>query len=210
MSKATSPFERTLVIGASVSAALTDRNPTKLFLKENGWLAGSRTHAFGGRPGAHVLSQLKKTQLDDVTAVIGVDLMFWDSVMGLGNPTEARAFLRGFCKEVGKRRLPLILGRIPGFHMLQIHREELNEAIEKEARNYELARVIELDRLFEQVMADEGIHIDGKHHRMSDLIPDGLHPGPVAAQYIAHSIAPLAASLEAAVSMHRQQATGSV
>ncbi len=196
-----STFAKTLVVGASVSAAFVDRNPTKRFLRSLGLLGGSMTHAQGGAPGARVLSSLKRSVLDQVTAVIALDLLFWDSVIGLGDPREAKAFLKGFFKELRARGLPILIGRVPGFHALQIYRDELNEAIENEVRAHReagfAAVVVPLDQLFERANEDEGVHIDGRHHRLEDLIPDGLHPGPIAAEYIARELGNCAALLAA-------------
>jgi hypothetical protein len=191
-----------LILGASVSAAAADRNPAKRFLQARGKLSGALLHAHSGQPGAFVLPKLAHTVLDQASSVIAVDLMFWDSVMGLSEPRESRAFLRGFFKAVSARKTPIIIGRVPGFHPLQIHRDELNDAIEREVENYPLAKMLMLDELFERVMRDEGVHLDGRHHRIEDLIPDGLHPGPEAAELIAREIellvsgsSPLASSL---------------
>lgn len=181
-------FARTLVVGASVSDAIVDRNPTKRFLRRLGVLERSRTHAQDGALATRMLSTLKKSWLDECTAVIGIDLLFWDSVIGLGDPRAARAFLKGFFNELRSRKIPIVVGRIPGFHPLQIHRDELNEATHAEVRQSlesgHRAVVLPLDELFEQVSRDRGLEIDGKHHRLADLIPDGLHPGPIAAEYI--------------------------
>lgn len=192
-------FARTLIVGASVSDAVVERNPTQRFLRRLGVLDRVRSHAQDGAPGARMLSTLKKSWLDDTTAVIGIDLLFWDSVIGVGDPRAARAFLKGFFKELRSRKIPIVIGRIPGFHPLQIYRDELNEAIvgevEASAAAGHRAVVLPLDQLFEQVTRDEGIQIDGKHHRLKDLIPDGLHPGPVAAEYISQHLEVAAKSL---------------
>jgi hypothetical protein len=90
----------------------------------------------------------------------------------------------------------VIIGRIPSFHALQVHREELNEAIEREVRHHGRACVLELDRLFDEAMRGGGVLIDGRHHPFRDLIPDGLHPGPVASEYIAREIRRLALHLD--------------
>jgi hypothetical protein len=178
-----------------VSAAPVERNPAKRFLREHGFLSGAFSHASSGRPGAVVLSNLRGSQLDQASAVIAVDLMFWDSVMGLADPRESRAFLRGFFKELAKRDLPIIIGNVPAIHPLQIHRDELNEAIEREVANHPRAALLSLDQLFATVIENAGIEIDGKHHSLMDLIPDGLHPGPVASAYVAKEISSLAGSI---------------
>jgi hypothetical protein len=198
-------FDRTLILGASVSAAVDDKNPTKRFLRSRGKLNGVLLHAYGGKPASFILPKLSQSVLDRATSVIAIDLMFWDSVIGFSDPRESRAFLKGFFNAAKARSLPVIIGRVPGFHLLQIHRDELNAAIEREVENYSLAKMLKLDELFERVMSDEGVHIDGKHHRIEDLIPDGLHPGPVAAEFIAREIENLVSSTEP-VSLERAEA----
>lgn len=181
-------LDKTLIVGASVSAAPLEKNPAKRFLRSRGYLGGVTTHAFSGAPGARVLKQLKRSSLDGVTAVIGVDLMFWDSVIGLGDPREGAAFLKGFFNEVKARELPIVIGNIPAFHDLQIHRETLNEVIRKECTSYERACILPLDKLFEDVSL-EGVLHEGRRYTLSELLPDGLHPSPVAAEAIALEIA---------------------
>ena len=164
-------FAKTLILGASVSNAAVERNPTKLFLREHRWLEGSITYARAGTPGAKVLSGFKKSLLDSRTAVIAIDLFFWDSVIGLGDAREAKAFMRGFFKELRARSLPLIVGNIPNFHALQIHREELNEALQREVGLFREAGVraelFPLDDLFRRATENEGLSIDGRHHALS-------------------------------------------
>lgn len=183
----TDSFHRTLIVGASVSAAPTERNPSKRFLLSQGYLNGVISHAFSGTPGARILSQLKKSLLEEASAVLAVDLMFWDSVFGLADPRESQAFLRGFFKEVKKLKLPIVIGTIPLIHGLQVHREVLNEAIRKEAEAYEKARILDLAGLYDSARR-EGIQVGAKTYSLSELAPDGLHPGPIAAEAIAQRI----------------------
>lgn len=197
MSFSIESLSKTLVVGASVSAAPVEKNPAKRFLREHGFLNGAFTHAFSGHPGAKVLGQLRKSMLDGVSAVIAVDLMFWDSVFGLGDPLESKAFLRGFLNEVKSRGLPIILGNIPRFHDLQVHRDDLNEAIAKEVGRYEKARLLELDRLFLEV-SKSGLEFQGRRYSLRELLPDGLHPSPAAAEGIAREIKKLVPGLATA------------
>ena len=181
-------FSHTLIIGASVSAALTERNPSKLFLLDQGSLHQAKSHAISGSPGARVLSQMKKSILNGRTAVLAVDLMFWDAVMGLGEPKESRAYLKGFFNEIRARDLGIVIGNVPNFHGLQIHRDEINAAIEEECIKWPKTRILRLDRLFADCEKRGGIEYKGKLRTIRELLPDGLHPSAIAAEAICQEI----------------------
>lgn len=188
MAKQTFDFMKTLVIGASVSAAVLERNPSRRFLRDLGTLGHATSHAHSGTPGARVLSNLKRSMLADRSAVLAIDLMFWDSVFGLADPTESRAFLRGFFNEIRQRELGIVIGNVPAIHPLQVNRIEINEALQEECDRWAHSRLVQLDHLFERGMSDGGLVLDGRFHSIAELLPDGLHPGPVAAELISREM----------------------
>lgn len=178
-------FEKPLIVGASISADWAAQSPgKKLSSRFNGDI---RVHARGGQSGASMLSSLSPRMLEDRSIVIGIDLFFWDSARA-----DVSASLEAFRKLVlDTRRLgiPLIVGDIPellpGF---QPGRRELNQMIHRAEKANDHVRVVPLEDLYLRILRDHSLEIRGKKYSFFDLVPDGLHVGDVAAEFLADLI----------------------
>lgn len=180
-------LQKPLIIGASVSAGYGTPSPGKRLALRYTTDANVRTIAQNGKPGKEVLRSISAKSLEDRTAIIGLDLFFWDSTHASAKVSiEA---LRSLVALAKKQNLPLVLGEIPG--LLPSHqpsREALNLEMAQACRTYDRCVLLPLDEILHKVIADGSLEYKGKHYGLMDLLPDGLHLGPVAADYLADRI----------------------
>lgn len=180
-------FSKPLIVGASVSADWAALSPGKRLAHRHNSEADVRVIARGGQTGASVLGLLRPRDLDDRSLIIGFDLFFWDSARGSLEVSLKK--LDELVAEAEKRRIPLVIGDIPelapGF---QPSRAALNKKLRSLQAESSLVRIIPLEKIYLEVMANGYVEIRGKRYTFFDLVPDGLHIGDVAADFLADLI----------------------
>jgi hypothetical protein len=182
--RSASILAKPLIIGTSISADAGTDSPGKrvalCFTEEK----NIRIKAEGGQCGFQTLSKIRERDLAGCTAVIGLDLFFWDSL--LPNVIPSLKGLNLLLKKTDELDLPLILGDIPelipGF---QPGREALNREIHRICAARSHCRLVPLDRLYQKISKEGQLRIKGKTYTLKQLIPDGLHLSPVAGDYLA-------------------------
>ena len=180
------PFllKRPLIVGASVSADHKSQSPGKRLSLRYTSADQIVTIAHGGKPGKDVLASMPTSFLKDRTAVIAVDLFFWDST--LGSPTASIAALKKLVDQVKKQNLPIVLGEIP--ELLpgrQSQRSRLNSELQNACASYDKCRLMPFIDLHAKVMRDGFLMIGGKRYGLRELLPDGLHLSETASDYLA-------------------------
>jgi hypothetical protein len=177
-------FNKPLIIGASVSADYLAESPGKRLAKRYTKSSEIVTKAIGGRAGRDLLPTLAAKTFDDRSVVVGIDLFFWDSTFR--DPKPSLAALDRLMTDVKKRNLPIVLGEIPGLlPSRQPQRAALNAAIHKACASYENCYVMPFDDLLSRIMKDWSLEIKGRKYSLLELVPDGLHMGDVAGDYLA-------------------------
>jgi hypothetical protein len=180
-------FSKPLIIGASVSADWASLSPGKRLSYRHTDRANVLTIAKSGHPGIDVLRDVTDKKLEGRSIVIGFDLFFWDS--GRADATETLTAMRKLVKRTGELGIPLVLGDIPelipGYQPI---RRELNQMIHRACDSEPHCTVIRLDDLHKQVMRDRALTIKGKKYTFRELVPDGLHIGDVAGEFLADHV----------------------
>ncbi len=173
-----------LIVGASVSAGFKAQSPGKNLALRYTTEDHVKTVAFNGKPAKEVLQQVNARTLENRSAVIGLDLFFWDSVHP--QPKESIEALHLLVNRAARKNIPLILGDVPellaGF---QPGRPALNAALRETCKHFKNCRIVPLDQLLRKVLADGFLSYHGKRYVLEDLVPDGLHLSPIASDYLA-------------------------
>lgn len=178
-------LERPLIAGASMSADWGATSPGKRLAQKY-----SRDIDTVATPGASSLSIWGELQgsLDGRTAVIALDLFFWDTRRASPSTTVLQALL----KKASERNMPVVLGDVPEiFRGQQPGRAAMNEAIRSKCAAYAHCRLFSLDALYRKMNQERGMTIDGRFYGRDELLPDGIHPGDVASREIANRLGAL-------------------
>lgn len=177
-------FARPLIVGASVSADWASLSPGKRLSYRHTDRANVVTIAKSGHPGFEVLRDVSDEKLKGRSIVIGFDLFFWDS--GHAESGETLTALRRLVKTTRDATIPLVIGDIPelipGYQPI---RRELNQMIHRICETEPHCAVLKLDDLHRQVMIDRSLTIKGRRYTFRELVPDGLHIGDLAGDYLA-------------------------
>lgn len=185
-------LHKPLIIGASVSADYGSPSPGKKLALEFTPSHQIRTIAFSGRPGLQVLQHLKAQDLHDRTIVIGVDLFFWDSLIPL--PQASLAALERLVNLSQERDIPLVLGNIPSLlPALQPSRLALNRAMEAACASYKKCMILPFDSYLQQLMREGSLPFENRRYGFRELLPDGLHVGPIGSAYLGQKLGELLA-----------------
>jgi hypothetical protein len=177
-------LERPLIMGASISADWSTQSPSKRLALRYTTPDKIQTHAFGGRPGRLVLASLPENALFGKSAVLAMDLFFWDST--LSDSKASILALDQLLKSVEKQGIPIVLGEIP--ELLpgrQPQRAKLNLAIKKACDDYSRCFLMPFIELHQKVMRDHFLEINGRRYTFAELVPDGLHLSATASEYLA-------------------------
>src|SRR5690606_32414241 len=120
----------------------------------------------------------------DHSVIIGVDLFFWDSIYPTA-PASVAA-LHTLVKEAKSAKIPLILGDIPDLLPgLQSQRAILNQELQQACARYSQCYLVPLSEVFQQIQRDRHLVYQTKRYTLRELLPDGLHLGPIASAYVA-------------------------
>lgn len=180
-------MQRPLIVGASVSADWKAKSPGKLLALKYTKDSDIKTIAVGGRSGRDVLKNVNATDLKDRTIVIGLDLFFWDAT--LKSSAESLTAMNKLLASVRELDIPIILGEVPLLLPgMQPQAATINAALHKACQDYDKCTVVPFTSMLFKVLAEGSLQYQGKRYALRELIPDGLHIGPVASQYIADSI----------------------
>lgn len=180
-------FKKPLIVGASVSAGHAAPGPGTLLSARYTEPKNVRTIAYNGTPGHVVLKQIPQKTLQDHSVIIGVDLFFWDSIY----PTAPAsiAALERLVTEAEKVRIPIVLGDIPDLLPgLQSQRAHLNQQLQEACARYNQCYLVPLSEVFQQIQRDRYLVYQSRRYSLRELLPDGLHLGPVASAYVADLI----------------------
>jgi hypothetical protein len=178
-------FLRPLIVGASISADWASTSPGKRLSSR--FTSDIRVIAKGGQPGSKMLPQVRGKDLEDRSVVVGFDLFFWDSSRGMIE--ESLREFRKMVIETKRLGIPFIVGDVPellpGF---QPGRRELNQMVHRAAVAHDHVYVVPLDDLYQRILQDHVLEIGGKEYSFFDLVPDGLHIGETASEFLAELI----------------------
>lgn len=180
-------FSKPLITGASISADWASMSPGKRLAQRLAASPDIRVIARGGQTGASVLAGVTSGVLKDRTIIVGFDLFFWDSTRASVAPSLKA--LKNLVSQAAELNIPLLIGDIPelvpGYQPM---RKVLNDAIYEASLTAKNVYVIPLDALYQQVSRDGFVVIKGQQYSFFDLVPDGLHIGDTAGDYLADLI----------------------
>lgn len=185
-----SVLQRPLVIGASVSGDYFTASPGKRLSLRYTEADQIVVMARNGKPAREVLKALDEDKLKGRTAIIGLDLFFWDSFGG--SLSESLSSLEKLRKLAAEKKLPLILGEIPLLSpQLQPHASNLNKRIHEICKGDTGCKVLPLNSMLKQVILKGHIIHRGERFSLDKLLPDGLHIAEPASEYLADRLAEL-------------------
>jgi hypothetical protein len=180
-------FLRPLIVGASISADWAAHSPGKRLSSRYTRPSDIRVIARGGQPGSKMLGQVGARELSDRTIVIGFDLFFWDSARA--DAADSLRELRRLVIETARLGIPLVIGDVPellpGF---QPGRKELNQMIRRAGVSNDHVFTVPLDDLYQRILREHSLEIGGRNYSFLDLVPDGLHIGETASDFLADLI----------------------
>jgi hypothetical protein len=180
-------MQRPLIVGASVSADWATQSPGKRLALRFTDGSQIKTIAFGGKTGSFVLQRVGDEQLQSRTVVIGLDLFFWDATQR--SPDEALREMRRLLSAVRARDIPILLGEIPELLPgLQPQAALINQELRKACSTYSKCKLIPLNEMLMKTLREGTLTYKGTRYDLRQLIPDGLHIGPIASEYIADVI----------------------
>jgi hypothetical protein len=180
-------LQRPLIVGASVSGDYLTSSPGKRLALRYTSSEHIKVMARNGKPAREVLKSVNESMMKDRTAIIGIDLFFWDSFGG--NINESLSALEKLQKLSSKNKLPLVLGEVPELSpQFQPHAKTLNKKIHELCKLESLCRVLPLNSLLRKVLIEGHIEQNGTKYPLQSLLPDGLHIAEPASDYLADRI----------------------
>lgn len=187
-------FERPLILGASVSANYLAESPG-LKLAKRYWTAKQQiaSRARSGAKGRDQVKGLGAADLRGYSAIIGVDLFYWD---GRDLAYRWSDYFEDTCApsvQAAKRfllaapaaKVPTVLGNIPLGNSCA---KKLNEVLAQNCRAGNRCYVLDLASILSRLQRARGLDYQGKHYALKELLPDGLHVSDVASSYLADQI----------------------
>ncbi len=182
-----SVMQRPLIVGASVSADWASKSPGKLLALRYTGESQIKTIAFGGKSSSFVLKGVGEDQLQDRTVVIGLDLFFWDAT--LRSPDETLKEMKKLIAAVKAKDIPIILGEVPNLLPgMQPQAALINRELQKVCDSYSKCTIVPFTGMLVKVLSEGALTYKGTRYNLRQLIPDGLHIGPIASQYIADTL----------------------
>lgn len=179
-----------LIIGASVSQGFLAESPGKLLARRYTDVKNIRTIAFNGHSSIDVLRRVPSESFADRSAVIAVDLFFWDSLRD--SPEASLAGMRRLFEEVRTRKIPLVVGDIPNLlPSRQPQAAKLNQEMRKLCSQTPDCSILSLDSMARKLLQTGYLDYEGRRFGIAELVPDGLHISPTASAYLADQIAGL-------------------
>jgi hypothetical protein len=181
-------MSKPLIIGASVSADRATNSPGKRLALRYTPATEIETIAMGGMPSTKILPMVKDADLQDRSIVVGLDFFFWDSALPSPRPTIQG--LQNLVERTSATNIPLVLGEVPELLPgLQPSRVAINKAIVEMSNYAANCSVMNFDELLQQVLRDGYLLVKGRKYTLQELVPDGLHIGPVLSEELANRLA---------------------
>lgn len=187
VSEAHELLKKPLIIGASVSSGFGTLSPgdrlSRRFTSEDNIINEARP---GSRATDH-LPILKPELVKDRSVILAMDFLFWDSVMPDIKPSISA--LDRLLRLANARKIPVVVGDIPELLIgRQVNRAPLNREIYARCTAKKFCHILKLDDLHRKVMRDRYLEVKGRRHTFRELVPDGLHLGDVAGEFLADKI----------------------
>jgi hypothetical protein len=180
-------FHKPLIVGASVSNDVGTESPGRRLALRYTEADKIQKVAVSGATGVTVEPGITELVLRDRTVVIGIDLFFWDSTRRSSEPSAEA--LNRLMERVSKLGIPIVLGNIPALlGPVQLTRNPLNRKITEACKAYSKCHLFDLEAIYAKLLREGGITIGEKFYAIRELVPDGLHLSPVAADYLAAKI----------------------
>lgn len=183
-------FKAPLIVGASVSADYQTQSPGKRLALRYTEEKNIHVMAQRGKPGKEVLQNLKMESLKDRTAIVGLDLFFWDSFNG--SPMESLKAMEKLFKMAKSKNIPLVLGEVP--ELVPFYQKSvfaINDKMKELCQDYSSCKILPLNQILRKTLSDGFIVQGGKKYSIEALLPDGLHLATPASEYLADRVADL-------------------
>lgn len=180
-------LQRPLIVGASVSADHLSPSPGKVLALRYTDAKDIKVIARGGTLGREVVKYVSESTMKDRSAIIGLDLFFWDSFSSA--PLESLQAVDKIVDFASQKNIPIVLGEVPA--LIPFRQNSLgviNKKIKEACQKYAQCKILPLNALLQKTLLDGYILQGGKKHTLDSLIPDGLHIARPASEYLADQI----------------------
>ncbi len=180
-------FKKPLIVGASVSGDYQTASPGKRLALRYTRERDIRVIAQNGKPGKEVLKTVSDEHLKDRSAIIGIDLFFWDSFQN--SPKESLDAMEKLFTKSKAHSLPLVLGEIPEL-MPQYQKSgaALNKRMRQLCSVHSLCKILPMGEILTKTLTDGHLMHRGIRYEIEALLPDGLHLATPASEYLADQI----------------------
>lgn len=180
-------LKRPLIVGASVSGDFLTQSPGKRLALRYTTADQIKVIAANGKPGREMLKFVDKDTLRDRTAIIGLDLFFWDSFAA--RPHETLKEIERLVKLAEEKKIDLVLGEVPEFvPHLQKSAAAINQKIAEVCAAHPRCHRLALHSILMKTLRDGYVLQDGKKVPVENLLPDGLHISAPASEFLAEEI----------------------
>ncbi len=181
-------LDQPLIVGASISADWGTLGPGKRLALRYTTEENIRNLARSRQKSSTSIRSLRPLDFDAYSILIAVDLFFWDSFSAARAETSLQALDEIFAR-VARHSLTLVLGDIPNLAPgSQPMRVSLNRAIHEKCASYYRCRLLRLDALYQQILTEGSLLVDGRSRSLRELMPDGLHLSEIASENLADRI----------------------
>lgn len=178
-----------LVVGASVSAEYSTKNPARRAMGIVGTDERGLTKfaKFGARAKA-LLPNVSYELVQRHTAVIATDVVFWDTLSW--NAASTVTALHEFGRRVDELDIPVIIGTAPLLknHWFQPGLKQVNAAVRDACEQFENFHLLDLESLYETIKEENGFMLGNRCYRVDDVAPDALHLSNVGCELVAYEI----------------------
>jgi hypothetical protein len=180
-------LQRPLIIGASVSGDYFTESPGKRLALRFTKPDQIKVIAKKGTSGKEVLKNVSASAIKDSTAIIGLDLFFWDSFAPA--PEESLKALNRLVILANQQNIPLVLGEVPELMPgRQTSVSAINKKIHEVCKSTSRCKILPLNSILRKTLMDGYIIQDGKKYTLETLLPDGLHISKPASEFLADQI----------------------
>ena len=180
-------LQRPLIIGASVSGDYFVESPGKILAQRYTTSDHIKVMAQKGRSGKLSIKEVNDKSIQERTAVIGIDLFFWDSF--ISSSTESISQMEKLIAMTAKYNIPLVLGEIPVFYSpRQPTADILNLKMKQLCKSNKGCHILPLNDFLIKTLTDGFLLYKKKKYSIQDLMPDGLHIARPASEYLADEI----------------------
>ena len=137
-----------------------------------------------GSRGRDLVPLIQAMDLRKFFVIVGMDLFFWDTVLPPFKPSLPE--IERLCRVAEVRRIPLLPGTVSDLSVpaLQLSLKKVNEQMRCAVEQRPFCRILDLYKINELILEEDGFTLDNRHYEISTVAPDGIHLSSAASAYL--------------------------